>query len=367
MDIRDSLTLDVRPAPVLQARLTMTALVYQGPNRIGLEVRPRPVLTSPTDAIVRMVKTTICDADLRIVRGESPTGQPGRILGHEGVGVIDQVGSGVRAFKPGDRVLISSISACGRCGHCREKRFSQCVFGGWILGNTIDGTQAQFVLTPFADTSLHPIQAGDDESALVMLSETLPTGFECGALSSRIAPAGTVAIVGAGPMGLAALLTAQASLPAKIIVIDETDDRLAVATRLGATHTVNSHDGKAAAAVLAITEGRGVGAAIDATGLPEALDLCERIIAPRGVIAKLNAHGKAGEPRNRRLWDRDVSVTSRQVDTSSTTMLLKLLRSGKLDPSPLITHHFRLDQIVEAYDIVTRATDTGALKVIVDV
>jgi alcohol dehydrogenase len=365
VDSRNALDLAERPAPTARAGPMMKALVYEGFNQIALRSRPRPILTAPTDAIVRMVKTTICDADLRILAGGVDSCRPGRILGHEGVGVIDQVGGGVRAFRPGDRVVISSISACGRCGHCREQRFSRCVFGGWILGNAIDGTQAEFVLTPFADTSLHRIQSGDDEDALVMLSEILPTGFECGALGGRIAPAGTVAIVGAGAMGLAALLTAKVCEPGTIIAIDWGEDRLAAAARFGATHTVNSHGGEATAAVLAITGGRGADTVIETTGLPETLELCERIVAPGGVIASLGGHGKAIAPRNRQMWDRDVSVTARQVDASCTATLLKILRVGVMDPAPLISHHFRLEDILEAYDTLARADDTGAIKVII--
>src|SRR5471030_3022618 len=233
----------------------MKALVYQGPGKKSLEDRPKPAITALTDAIVKVSKTTICGTDLHILKGDVTTCQPGRILGHEGVGIIDQVGSAVTAFKPGDHVLISCISACGKCVYCRKLMYSHCTTGCWILGNSIDGTQADFVRIPYADTSLYPIPDGADEEALVMLSDILPTGFECGVLNGKVQPGSAVAIVGAGPIGLAALLTAQFYSPAEIIMIDLDDNRLDVAKRFGATGTVNSTDGKAAAAVLKMTDG----------------------------------------------------------------------------------------------------------------
>src|SRR5476649_1696375 len=231
----------------------MKALVYQGPGKKSLEDRPKPAITAPTDAIVKVSKTTICGTDLHILKGDVTTCQPGRILGHEGVGIIEQVGSAVTAFKPGDHVLISCISSCGKCAYCRKQMYSHCSTGGWILGNSIDGTQAEYVRIPYADTSLYPIPAGADEEALVMLSDILPTGFECGVLNGKVQPGNTVAIVGAGPIGLAALLTAQFYSPAEIIMIDLDDNRLAIANRFGATATVNSSDGKAAATVMQLT------------------------------------------------------------------------------------------------------------------
>jgi alcohol dehydrogenase len=233
------------------------------------------------------------------------------------------------------------------------------------LGNTIDGTQAEFVRTPFADTSLYPIHASDDEEALVMLSDILPTGFECGVLNGRISPGDTVAIVGSGPVGLAALLTAQFYSPAEIIMVDLDDDRLAIAKRFGATQIVNSTDGKGAAAVVKLTGGRGVDAAIEAVGIPATFELCEQIVAPGGVVANVGVHGKPVSLHLETLWDRNVTLTTRLVDTASTPQLLKIVRSGKIDPTRLITHHFKLDQIIDAYDTFARAADTGALKVII--
>src|SRR5689334_12495417 len=246
----------------------MKALVYRGPGLKAIEDRPKPEIGAPGDAVVKMVKTTICGTDLHILKGDVVTCAPGRILGHEGVGIVDSVGAGVTAFRPGDRVLISCISSCGKCEYCRRGMYSHCTTGGWILGNEIDGTQAEYVRTPYADTSLYPIPEGADEEALVMLSDILPTGFECGVLNGKVAPGSTVGIIGAGPIGLAALLTAQFYAPAEIIMIDLDDNRLEVARRFGATHAINSGDGKALEKVKAITGGSGVDAAIEAVGVP---------------------------------------------------------------------------------------------------
>lgn len=355
-----------RLAPGKPAVTTMKALVYVGLNEKALQDRPRPGITAPTDAVVKVVKTTICGTDLHILKGDLASCTPGRILGHEGVGIVDSVGAAVTAFKAGDRVLISCVSACGKCEFCRRGMFSHCVFGGWILGNTIDGTQAEFVRIPFADTSLYPIHQSDDEEALVMLSDILPTGFECGVLNGKIAPGNSVAIVGSGPVGLAALLTAQFYSPGEIIMIDLDDDRLAVAKKFGATQTVNSSDGQGAEKVMALTGGKGVDTAIEAVGIPATFEICEAVIAAGGVIANVGVHGKPVALHLERLWDRNIELTTRLVDTSSTPALLKILRSGKIDPTKLITHHFKLGDIMNAYDTFARSAETGALKVIIE-
>ncbi len=344
----------------------MKALVYHGPGKKAFEDHPKPEIIDPTDAIVRVTKTTICGTDLHILKGDLPGCAPGRILGHEGVGVIDSVGPAVTAFKPGDKVLISCVSACGKCFYCRKQMYSHCTTGGWILGNTIDGTQAEFVRIPHADTSLYPIPEGADEEALVMLSDILPTGFECGVLNGKVQPGNTIAIVGSGPIGLAALLTAQFYSPAEIIMIDLDDNRLEVAKRFGATSTVNSTDSKAAETVLKMTGGRGVDTAIEAVGIPATFELCEKIIAPGGTIANVGVHGVKVDLHLENLWDRNITITTRLVDTVSTPMLLNILQSQKIDPKLLITHRFKLDHILDAYETFGHAADTRALKVILE-
>lgn len=343
----------------------MKAFVYRGPGLKAVEDRPKPTIRAPSDAIVKIVKTTICGTDLHILKGDVPTCAPGRILGHEGLGIVDAVGAAVAAFKPGDRVLISCISSCGKCDYCRRGMYSHCTTGGWILGNEIDGTQAEYVRTPHADTSLYPIPAGADEEALVMLSDILPTGFECGVLNGKVAPGSSVAIVGSGPIGLAALLTAQFYAPAEIIMIDVDDARLGLARQFGATHTINSADGNAAEAVMALTGGRGVDTAIEAVGVPATFLLCEELVGPGGVIANIGVHGKKVDLHLETLWSKNITITTRLVDTVTTPMLLKTVQSKKLDPTRLITHRFTLDQILEAYDTFGRAADTKALKVII--
>ena len=344
----------------------MKALVYLGPGAKAIEERTKPEVQSPGDAIVQITRTTICGTDLHILKGDVATCAPGRILGHEGVGVIDSVGAGVTAFRPGDRVLISCISSCGKCDYCRRGMYSHCSTGGWILGNVIDGTQAEFVRIPHADTSLYPIPEGADEEALVMLSDILPTGFECGVLNGKVAPGSTVAIVGTGPIGLAALLTAQFYSPAAIIMVDLDDNRLEVARRFGATHTINSNDGKAVEKIMALTAGRGVDTAIEAVGLPATFVLCEDIIAAGGVIANVGVHGIKADLHLERLWSHNITITTRLVDTVTTSMLLKTVQCKRIDPKLLITHRFKFGQILEAYETFGNAASKRALKVIIE-
>jgi alcohol dehydrogenase len=331
-----------------------------------LEHCQRPKVTAPTDAIVKITNTTICGTDLHILKGDVPTCKPGRILGHEGVGVVDSVGAGVTSFRPGDRVLISCITACGKCEYCRKGMFSHCTTGGWILGNEIDGTQAEYVRIPHADTSLYRLPEGVEEEALVMLSDILPTGFECGVLNGKVQPGDTVAIVGAGPIGLAALLTAQFYSPAEIIMIDLDDNRLEIAKRFGATAIVNSKNNDAVAQVMRMTGDRGVDAAIEAVGIPATFVLCEDIVAPGGTIANIGVHGVKADLHLERLWSHNITITTRLVDTVTTPMLLKTVQAGKIDPKRLITHRFRLDEILQAYDTFSRAADTRALKVLIE-
>jgi alcohol dehydrogenase len=344
----------------------MKALVYQGPGKKTLEERPKPDVAAPTDAIVKILKTTICGTDLHILKGDVPTCAPGRILGHEGVGVVDSVGAAVTAFKVGDRVVVSCISSCGKCDYCRRGMYSHCVNGGWILGNKIDGTQAEYVRTPFADTSLYHVPSGANEDALVMLSDILPTGLECGVLNGKVEPGSTVAIVGAGPIGLAALLTAQFYSPASIIMIDLDENRLQMSSRLGATSVINNRDGKAVEKVMQVTGGRGVDTAIEAVGVPASFLTCEDIVAPGGVIANIGVHGVKADLHLERLWDRNIAITTRLVDTVTTPMLLKTVQSRRIDPQQLITHRFKFDKILDAYDTFAAAAKTHALKVLIE-
>jgi alcohol dehydrogenase len=343
----------------------MKALIYDGPGKKQLAKRPKPTLSAPTDAVVRMVKTTICGTDLHILKGDLTSVAPGRILGHEGIGVVEEAGSGVSRFRPGDRVLISCITACGKCEHCRRGMPSHCDEGGWILGNTIDGTQAEFVRIPYADTSLYHIPEKADDDAMVMLSDIMPTGYECGVLNGTVKPGDTVAIVGAGPIGLSALLTAQFFSAARIIAIDLDDNRLAVAKQLGATAVVNSSDGKAGQKVMTMTAGQGVDVAIEAVGMPATFGLCQEIIGVGGHIANIGVHGASVPLHLEKLWSQNITITTRLVDATTTPLLLKTVMAGKLKPQQLITHHFTLDDILGAYDTFIHAGQRHALKVIV--
>jgi alcohol dehydrogenase len=341
------------------------ALVYRGPGKKQLEDMPKPTLRDATDAIVRMTKTTICGTDLHILKGDLPTVAAGRILGHEGIGVIEEVGTGISRFHKGDRVLISCITACGKCEYCRRGMPSHCEQGGWILGNTIDGTQAEFVRIPFADTSLYPIPEKADEDTMVMLSDILPTGYECGVLNGAVKPGDTVAIIGAGPVGLAALLTTQFYAPASLIVVDLDDNRLAVAKKFGATEVINSTDGKAVEKVMALTSGKGVDVAIEAVGAAATFGLCQEIIGAGGHIANIGVHGASVTLHLEKLWSHNITITTRLVDAVTTPLLLKTVMAGRLKPKQLITHHFSLNDILKAYDTFGNAGREHALKVIV--
>ena len=342
----------------------MHALVYEGPGKRAWEERPRPKVEHPADAIVRVTTSTICGTDLHILKGDVPSVTPGRILGHEGIGVVEEIGADVSTFAPGDRVLISCITSCGKCDYCKKSMYSHCRSGGWILGNRIDGTQAEYVRIPYADTSLYRVPDGSDEEALVMLSDILPTGFECGVLNGQVAPGDKVAIVGAGPIGLAVLLTAQFYSPAAIYMIDMDDNRLAVAKRLGATAVINDAEGQAIQSVLGLTGGEGVDVAVEAVGTPEAFDTCQSILAPGGRLANVGVHGKPASLHLEKLWDRNITLTTRLVDTAATPMLLKVVQAGKLQPATLATHRFPLADVMKAYDTFGNASNENALKVI---
>ena len=358
------LELPTTSVETLSTSTTMKALVYHGPGKRAWEEKPRPTIQGPGDAIVRITTSTICGTDLHILKGDLPAVTEGRILGHEGIGVVEEVGTGVSEFHVGDKVIISCVTACLKCDFCKRGMYSHCRHGGWILGNTIDGTQAEYVRIPQADGSLHNFPADGDEEALVMLSDILPTGFECGVLNGQVKPGDTVAIVGAGPVGLAVLLTAQFYSPAAIFMIDLDDKRLAVAKNFGATTLINSADGDAADQVMQLTERAGVDVAVEAVGVPATFDICQAIVAAGGRIANVGVHGKPVELHLEKLWDRNISITTRLVDTVTTPMLLKVVRSGKLQPSKLVSHRFALDDIMKAYDTFGNAVEEGALKVV---
>jgi alcohol dehydrogenase len=350
------------PSPV--GKTTMKALVYHGPGKRAWEDKPRPTIQATGDAIVRITTSTICGTDLHILKGDLPAVTDGRILGHEGIGVVEQVGPGVSEFHVGDKVIISCVTACLKCDNCKRSMYSHCRHGGWILGYLIDGTQAEYVRIPEADGSLYKLPDGADENAMVMLSDILPTGFECGVLNGQVKPGDTVAIAGAGPVGLAVLLTAQFYSPAEIFMIDLDDKRLAMAKKLGATTLVNSTDGHAAEQVMKLTGGAGVDVAIEAVGVPATFAICQEIVAAGGRIANVGVHGKPVELHMEKLWDRNIAITTRLVDTVTTPMLLKVVRSGKLEPAKLVTHHFAMRDIMKAYDTFANAAREGALKVV---
>jgi alcohol dehydrogenase len=343
----------------------MRALVYHGPGQKAWEEVANPTLLADTDAIVRVDAVTICGTDLHILKGDVPAVTDGRILGHEAVGTVEEVGAGVKNVKVGDRVLVSCITACGSCRFCREGRYGQCLGGGgWILGHKINGTQAEYVRVPFADTSTYPAPAGVPDEELLMLADILPTGFEVGVLNGKVQPGDVVAVVGAGPIGLSAIMAARLFSPSHVVAIDKADSRLEAAKQFGADVTVNNGREDALTIVRELTRGLGADVAIEAVGVPATFELCTELIRPGGRVANIGVHGEPATLHLEQLWILDVTITTGLVDTSSTPTLLRLIASSQVAAGRFVTHHFGLDQFMEAYDVFGRAADTGALKVV---
>jgi alcohol dehydrogenase len=349
----------------------MKALVYHGPGNKAWEDVPDPKIIQPTDVIVRVETTTICGTDLHILKGDVPAVAEGRILGHEGVGTVAEVGSAVSTLQVGDRVIISCISACGTCSYCHQGLYAHCLADegssgiGWILGHLIDGTQAELVRIPFGDNSLYKVPEGVTDEAAVMLSDILPTGFEIGVRYGRVKPGDVVAVVGAGPVGLAAMMTANLYGAARIIALDLDANRLEQAKALGATDAVNSADDDWEEQVRAMTDGLGVDVAIEAVGIPATFEACTRIVRPGGSVANAGVHGAPVELRLQDLWISDIQITMGLVSTSTTPMLLKLVAQHKLAAEKFATHRFSFDQMMDAYETFGRAAESKALKVII--
>jgi alcohol dehydrogenase len=343
----------------------MKAMVYGGPgNKDWIEV-PDPTITEPRDAIIRVDTVTICGTDLHILKGDVPTVQEGRVLGHEAVGTVVAVGSGITNLAEGDRVLASCISACGVCRYCRAGSYGQCLGGGgWILGHRVDGVQAEYARLPFADLSTYRLPESIPDEAAVMLADILPTSYEVGVLNGQVRPGDTVAVVGAGPIGLAAILTAKLYSPSHIVAIDQAQSRLQAAKQFGADLTITP-DADPATAVTAITDGLGADVAIEAVGVPETFELCTALVRPGGRVANIGVHGKPATLHLEQLWIRNVAITTGLVDTYSTPTLLRMLGAGQLDIGNMITHRFGFDQFLDAYQVFGSPATTGALKVVV--
>ncbi len=344
----------------------MKALVYHGPSQKAWQEKAKPVIQLPTDALVRITKTTLCGTDLAILRGGVATCPPGTTLGHEGIGIVEAVGSSVTKFKPGDAVIVSCITSCGGCDYCRRGLYSNCMDGGWLLGNTIDGTQAEYVRVPHANNSMHLIPLDLDHEAALMLSDIIPTGLEVGVMNGEIKFGDTVAILGAGPVGLAALLAAQFYAPGEIIVVDLDDNRLQKAKDLGATVTINNADGRAAEKILELTNGRGVDVSIEVVGSPATCELCQNIIGAGGHIADIGIYSKSVQLHKHVLWTKNITLRLGTVNTTTIPLLIKAIKNGKIDPTVLVSHHFKLSDIIRAYDVFANAAQEQAIKLVLD-
>ena len=343
----------------------MHAVVYHGPGEKAWEEVPRPAISADTDAIVRVDAVTICGTDLHILKGDVPAVTDGRILGHEAVGTVEEVGAGVKNVKVGDHVLVSCITACGSCRFCREGRYGQCLGGGgWILGHLIDGTQAEYVRVPFADTSTYPVPDGVSDEEVLMLADIGPTGYEVGVLNGAVGPGDVVVVVGAGPIGLSAIMGARLFSPAHIVAVDLADSRLEAAKRFGADTIVNAGREDVLAVVRDLTEGLGADVAIEAVGVPATFEQCATLVRPCGRVANVGVHGEPASLHLEDLWIKDVTITTGLVDTFSTPTLLKLVRSHQVDVGRFVTHRFPMAEFMQAYDVFARAGETGALKVV---
>lgn len=342
----------------------MKGFVFHGPGEASWQDVPDPAVKEPTDAIVKVGVVTICGTDLHILKGDVPEVRPGTVLGHEAVGEIVEVGSDVRTVRPGDRVLMSCITSCGRCRFCRDGSYGQCRGGGgWVLGHLIDGTQAEYVRVPFADLSVHPLPGALRSEDAVLLADIFPTSYEVGVRNGHVRPGDTVTIVGAGPIGLAAIATARLFSPERIIVVDLTPARLEAAHRLGADAVADVHEAPAQL-VADLTDGLGADVVIEAVGVPESFELCTRMVRPGGHVANVGVHGRPATLHLEDLWIKNVTITTGLVDTSSTPMLLRMAAAGRLPTGQLVTHTFPLEQMEEAYEVFSRAGETGALKVV---
>jgi alcohol dehydrogenase len=349
----------------------MKALVYKGPGKKSWEEVPNPVLQRSTDVIVKMSATTICGTDLHILKGDVPEVNVGRILGHEGIGVITEVGTGVTQLTVGDRVILSCVSSCGRCSNCRQGLFSHCLDPeglagiGWIFGYMIDGTQAEYVRVPFAENSVYKIPEGMSDREGILLSDILPTGFEIGVQYGDVSPGDVVAVIGSGPVGLSAVTTARLYGPSKIIAIDLDGARLARAKDFGATDTVNSGDDNWKEQVLALTDGAGVDVAIEAVGLPDTFTMATLLVRPGGHVANIGVHGKPVSLALNELWIKNIDISMGLVNTNTLGMLLKLVEQHQLPVEKFVTHEFSFDQMLEAYDVFGHAAQHSALKVLI--
>ena len=343
----------------------MRAVVYHGPGQKAWEEVPMPVIVQDTDAIVRVDAVTICGTDLHILKGDVPAVTDGRILGHEAVGTVESVGSGVKTVAVGDRVLVSCITSCGACRYCREGSYGQCLGGGgWILGHKIDGTQAEYVRVPFADTSTYRVPDGVPDEQILMLADILPTGYEVGVLNGHVQPGDVVAVVGAGPIGLSAIMGSRLYSPAHVVAIDLADSRLEAAKQFGADVVINNSREDAVEIVRSLTGGLGADVSMEAVGVPSTFELAVELARPGGHIANIGVHGQPATLHLEELWIRNVTITTGLVDTYSTPTLMRLVQGRQFDAERFVTHHFTMDQFEEAYDVFARAPDTGALKVV---
>jgi len=346
---------------------TMKAVVYNGPNQIAIEERPKPVPRAG-EAVIRVTTTTICGTDVHIVKGEYAV-RPGLILGHEPVGVIDALGEGLDdEYHVGQRVIVGAITPCGQCFYCLNGSSAQCggPIGGWRFGNTIDGAWAEYLLVPHARANLAPIPDGLTDEQVVLVPDIFSTGLS-GAESGNVKVGDSVAVFAQGPIGLCATLGAKIRGAALIIGVDTIPERLAMSLAFGASVTINPLAEDPVVAIKALTGGRGVDVAIEALGRQETFENALRSTRPGGTVSSLGVYsGKLVAPEGTLyagLGDQRIVTTLCPGGKERMRRLMAMVDADRIDLTPLLTHHFSLDQIQEAYDVFSQQRD-HVLKVV---
>lgn len=342
---------------------TMKAFVYHGPEKMSLDQVPKPTIIKPTDAIVKVTTSTICGTDKHIRHGGMPEVEPGRIIGHEFCGIVEEVGSSVNKFKKGDRVAVSCVTQCMDCYYCRRGMYSQCTTGSWIFGYMIDGCQADYVRVPYADSGMYIIPDSLTDEDVLFVGDILSTGY-FGAENGNIQPGDTVAVFGSGPVGMCAMATARLWGPARIVAVDIDDSRLEFAKKNGwADYALNPQKVDVVQALKDMTGGRGADVTIEANGFEPTFKGAIDGVRAGGTVSLIGVFEKPQVVEMNKLWKKNIAIKMGLVNANRISELIDLIKEGKLNMKPLITHTLPLSQVAEGYDIFEERRD-NAIKVV---
>lgn len=342
---------------------TMKAFVYHGPEKMSLDQVPKPTIIKPTDAIVKVTTSTICGTDKHIRHGGMPEVEPGRIIGHEFCGIVEEVGSSVNKFKKGDKVAVSCVTQCMDCYYCRRGMYSQCTTGSWIYGYMIDGCQADYVRVPYADSGMYIIPDSLTDEDVLFVGDILSTGY-FGAENGNIQPGDTVAVFGSGPVGMCAMATARLWGPARIVAVDIDDSRLEFAKKNGwADYGLNPQKVDVVQALKDMTGGRGADVTIEANGFEPTFKGAIDGVRAGGTVSLIGVFEKPQVVEMNKLWIKNIAIKMGLVNANRISELIDLIKEGKLNMKPLITHTLPLSQVAEGYDIFEERRD-NAIKVV---